>query len=552
MTARAGKRSAQRAGGERSPERPTVGIGSMVVDRLHRVPRILGADEKGILRGSATGVREVRVGGVVLNHLGWAAALGLPTGIFGKQADDDGGRFLRAAMDRLGIEREIVLDGSASSSADIYVDDAGGRAIYMAPGATSETTAEHVRTHHAETIRRALRVTTEVSQLPLAAVREVLAIAAEAGVPTLLDLDVPPRDAVPGLGDAATLEDVLRKAKLLKPAKEAARALVPEAGDDPLRIAQALRARYGNEAVVVTDGSAGCAIAAEGVALRVPAYRVERVLDSTGAGDAFLGGLLVALAAGLGWEDAGRLGNACGAACVEKLGAFPDDAAWARERVLARYDGAKLPAWVGEPAAGALSAAGADALGAYDIAVEELMALRKRLDPAAFERAVALIRAAEAAGGRVHVTGIGKPEHVAHYAASLLSSTGTPATFLHGTEAIHGSAGQVVRGDVVIAISNSGATELVASVDAARALGAKVIAVTGNPHSPLAARADLVLEARVEREGGGLGFAPRASIAAELLVLAALSAALESARGFTRADYHARHPAGALGKKTSQ
>ena len=534
------------------PKRPTVGIGSMVVDRLHRVPRILGVDEKGILRGSAAGVREVRVGGVVLNHLGWAAALGLPTGIFGKQADDDGGRFLRAAMDRLGIEREIVLDGSASSSADIYVDDAGGRAIYMAPAATSETTAEHVRTHHAETIRRALRVTTEVSQLPLAAVREVLAIAAEAGVPTLLDLDVPPRDAVPGLGDAATLEDVLGKASILKPAKEAARALVPEAGDDALRIAQAMRARYGNEAVVVTDGGAGCAIAAEGVALRVPAYRVERGLDSTGAGDAFLGGLLVALAAGLGWEDAGRLGNACGAACVEKLGAFPDDAAGARESVLARYDGAKLPAWVGKSAAGAVSAAGADALGAYDVAVEELMALRKRLDPAAFERAVSLIRAAEAAGGRVHVTGIGKPEHVAHYAASLLSSTGTPATFLHGTEAIHGSAGQVVRGDVVIAISNSGATELVASVDAARALGAKVIAVTGNPHSPLAARADLVLEARVEREGGGLGFAPRASIAAELLVLAALSAALEAARGFTRADYHARHPAGALGKKTSQ
>jgi arabinose-5-phosphate isomerase len=534
------------------PAKVTVGIGSMVVDRLHRVPRILGADEKGILRAGKAGVREVRVGGVVLNHLGWAAALGLPTGIFGKQADDDGGRFLRTAMDRLGIEREIVLDGSASSSADLYVDDAGGRAIYMAPGATSETTAEHVRTHHAATIRGALRVTTEVSQLPLAAVREVLAIAAAAGVPTLLDLDVPPRDAVPGLGDAATLEAVLRAARIVKPAKEAARALVPEAGADALAIARALRERYGNDAVVVTDGAAGCAIAAESVALRVPAYPVERVLDSTGAGDAFLGGLLVALAAGLGWQDAGRLANACGAACVEKLGAFPDDPAWARERVLARYDGAKLPAWVGKATGSGVSAAGADALAAYDVAVEELIALRKRLDPAAFERAVALIRTAEAAGGRVHVSGIGKPEHVAKYAASLLSSTGTPATFLHGTEAVHGSAGQVVRGDVVIAISNSGTTELVASVDAARALGAQVIAVTGNGRSPLASRADVVLEAQVEREGGGLGYAPRASIAAELLVLAALSAALETARGFTRADYHARHPAGALGKKSSQ
>jgi arabinose-5-phosphate isomerase len=285
----------------------------------------------------------------------------------------------------------------------------------------------------------------------------------------------------------------------------------------------------------------------------VPAYRVERVLDSTGAGDAFLGGLLVALAAGLDWPDAGRLGNACGAACVEKLGAFPDDPAWAKERVLARYDGAKLPAWVGRNDAGAVSAAGADALAAFDVAVEELIALRKRLDPGAFESAVALLRAAEAAGGRVHVTGIGKPEYVARYAASLLSSTGTPATFLHGTEAVHGSAGQVVRGDVVIAISNSGTTaELIATVGAVRTLGAQVIAVTGNAHSPLAARADLVLDAHVEREGGGLGFAPRASIAAELLVLAALSAALESARGFTRAEYHARHPAGALGKKSSQ
>jgi arabinose-5-phosphate isomerase len=406
-----------------------------------------------------------------------------------------------------------------------------------------------VRAHHAATIEGALRVTTEVSQLPLAAVREVLAIAGRAGVPTLLDFDVPPRDAVPGLGDAATLEAVLRAARILKPAKEAARALVPEAGDDPVAVARTLRARCGNEAVVLTDGEGGCAIATADETLVMPAYPVERVVDSTGAGDAFLGGLLVALAAGLDWEDAARLGNACGAACVEKLGAFPDDPDWARERVFARYDGARLPAWVGRPAASP-TAAGADALASYDVALDELLALRKRLDPEAFECAVALIRRAEAAGGRVHVTGIGKPEYVAGYAASLLSSTGTPATFLHGTEAVHGSAGQVVRGDVVIAISNSGATELVATAEAVRALGAQVIAVTGNTRSPLASRADLVLEARVEREGGGLGFAPRASIAAELLVLAALSAALEAARGFTRAEYHARHPAGALGKKS--
>ena len=73
-----------------------------------------------------------------------------------------------------------------------------------------------------------------------------------------------------------------------------------------------------------------------------------------------------------------------------------------------------------------------------------------------YEAAAELIKEAEAAGRRVHVTGIGKPGHIAGYAASLLSSTGTPAYFLHGTEAVHGSCGQLVPGDVVIAISNSG------------------------------------------------------------------------------------------------
>ena len=124
------------------------------------------------------------VGGVVLNHLGWAAALGLRTGIFGKQADDEAGRFLRAAMDALGIEHQLVLDGSATSLAEIFVDDAGARAIYMAPGATAETSAAQVRTQHAAFIRRAARLTTEVSQLPLAAALAALEIARAAGIPT--------------------------------------------------------------------------------------------------------------------------------------------------------------------------------------------------------------------------------------------------------------------------------------------------------------------------------------------------------------------------------
>ena len=181
-------------------ERPldVVGIGSMVVDRVHRAPRVLGADEKAILRDLRAAVRCARfIGGVVLNHLGWAAALGLRAGIFGRQADDENGRFLRAAMDRAGIARDIVLDGSASSFAEIFVDDAGERAIYMAPGATAETTRRAgAPRSRAPSSARAARLTTEVSQLPLDAALEALRIAREAGIPTVVDLDVPPSDAL--------------------------------------------------------------------------------------------------------------------------------------------------------------------------------------------------------------------------------------------------------------------------------------------------------------------------------------------------------------------
>jgi len=526
-----------------------VGIGSMAVDRIRRVPRILGGDEKASVLPAPDGSPlETKVGGVVLNHLGWAAALGLRVGIFGRQADDAPGRFLRAAMARLGIATDIDLDGSASTTAEIFVDPRGARAIYMAPGATSETTAEHVR-GHAAFIARGRRLTTEVSQLPLPAVLEALALAREAGASTVLDLDLPPSDATATLGSEAELERALRAAEILKPSKSAAAELFPDAGGDALAIARAARERYGNAAVVVTDGAAGCAVASDGFEGRVPAPRVEP-LDTTGAGDAFLGGLLVGLDAGLGWEDAARLANACGAACCEKLGAFPDDPAAARARALALYDGA--PVTLGPPPAArpAASDGAHEALDTMSVMLEELARLVDEVDAGAFDAAVALVLGAEEKQRRVHVTGVGKPEHVARYAASLLSSTGTAATFLHGTEAIHGSAGQVAPGDVVIAISNSGDTaELRGAVEAVQALGAQIVAVSGRPDSWLARTSQVSLHAGVAREGGGLGLAPRASVAAQVLVVAALSGALERARGFTAADYLARHPGGALGRR---
>lgn len=160
-----------------------------------------------------------------------------------------------------------------------------------------------------------------------------------------------------------------------------------------------------------------------------------------------------------------------------------------------------------------------------------------------------LIWEAEQTGNRVHITGIGKPAHVANYMASLLSSTGTPTYFLHGTEAVHGSCGQLVPGDVVICISNSGETaEMKATAMAIRNNGCKLIAVTGNADSWLAKFCDAHLLAHVDAEGGPLNRAPRASIIAETWVLQAISIVLQEKRNITPKEYVLRHPGGALGK----
>lgn len=166
-----------------------------------------------------------------------------------------------------------------------------------------------------------------------------------------------------------------------------------------------------------------------------------------------------------------------------------------------------------------------------------------------YEAAAQLILDSQAHGGRVHVTGIGKCSHVSTYAASLFSSTGNPAYYLHGTEAVHGSCGQLVAGDVVIAISNSGETaELKATVLAVKNNGCKVIGVSGNPDSWLAKNTDAFLFAGVKAEGGPLNRAPRNSVLAELLTLQALSVALQVENGWDPIQYVRCHPGGKLGK----
>lgn len=171
------------------------------------------------------------------------------------------------------------------------------------------------------------------------------------------------------------------------------------------------------------------------------------------------------------------------------------------------------------------------------------------MDVDSIKKATKLIMRSERLGGRLHVTGIGKPGHVAGYIASLLSSTGTCAYELDGTEAVHGSSGQVKAGDVVIAISNSGETmELQSTVQTLLCNGAHLIACTGNLYSTLAKSAEVCLLAHVDEEGDRLNKPPRASVLAEILILQCLSIALQEEKGLNLKQYVKWHPGGSLGE----
>ena len=188
-----------------------------------------------------------------------------------------------------------------------------------------------------------------------------------------------------------------------------------------------------------------------------------------------------------------------------------------------------------------------------EVSAQETASLLEAMDYLEIEHAADLIISAKAKGNRLHISGIGKPSHIATYAASLLSSTGTPAYYLHGTEAVHGSCGQLVPGDVVIFISNSGETpEMRATVNAVKNNGCFIIGISGNPKSWLASESDIHLCAHVDWEGGPLNRAPRMSVIAELIVIQALSVVLQSAANITPAQYVKWHPGGTLGKLRSE
>lgn len=181
-----------------------------------------------------------------------------------------------------------------------------------------------------------------------------------------------------------------------------------------------------------------------------------------------------------------------------------------------------------------------------DIEVKALLAMRQRLD-ASFDAAVELIMRHAT---RVVITGMGKSGIIGKKIAATLSSTGTPAYFLHPGEGVHGDLGMLSPGDVVIAISNSGETpELLQVLPVVKHLNLPMIAMTGNPESTLAKRSQVTLDVSVKQEACTLNLAPTSSTTATLVMGDALAVVLLEKKGFTAEDFALVHPAGSLGKR---
>jgi sugar/nucleoside kinase (ribokinase family) len=292
-----------------------VGIGSCGVDYFAIVPRLLGPEEK--INADRL---EIHAGGVTGNNLTQVGRLGISAAWLGLIGDDDSGRLIKKAfaddgLDLSGIE---TIKGEQSTFVWIPVDAQGERCIYMFPNVNGKLSPAQVRTIFTSHITKARHFHTEASQLPLPPIKEGMQIANAADVRIIFDLDVAPSYfAQAKLGSAEDLIAAMKMVDVLKPCKAAAREITGES--DYEKMAKKLLA-LGPKVVALTMGADGSLIATEEEMVHIPPFKVS-VVDSTGAGDAFMGGLSYGLLQKWDYQRVGTFANACAAICCTKVGA---------------------------------------------------------------------------------------------------------------------------------------------------------------------------------------------------------------------------------------
>lgn len=185
----------------------------------------------------------------------------------------------------------------------------------------------------------------------------------------------------------------------------------------------------------------------------------------------------------------------------------------------------------------------------FDIELDGLKKVKADLDGGFTEAIDAILATIKDGCGKVVIAGVGKNWHIGNKMAATFTSTGTPAVAMHPIEAMHGDFGILSPRDIVLAMSYSGASdELIAVLQPVKRMGVKIIALTGEPDSPLGEYADIIVSVKVDKEACPFGMAPTTSTTATLALGDAMAMVLLDARGFKVEDYAQRHPGGAIGR----
>jgi sugar/nucleoside kinase (ribokinase family)/D-arabinose 5-phosphate isomerase GutQ len=573
-----------------APRGLVFGCGSNVVDLFFRIKRLPSAGDKGyfatnqvlsdrIVGGTWLCHRSLRrahgwlsIAGVTLNHLAWARTLGVPTALLAAQGNDDNGVTIRQKLDALGVEtRHIAVDEDFTTSVShVLVDNAAERAILMAPASTSLLNGPTMQQLFGSAIKGASMFTTEVSQLPLSGARWMLDQARAAGVPSCLDVDVPVEIAVgeAALGSAEELTELLQQPTLLKLTRLAADSIfrLVSPGDrlitESLEMAaQQIAGAAGVDLCVITDGSRGSALAlGSGQATtHVPVYQGVALVDSTGAGDAYFGGLVACLHA-FGTPSSvaelqrmGKIASAAGAACCEVLGALPvpgvseKRAAELCPELAGLLQPASPPQHKSESSGpkSRILEVFAESLQADANAVSDVEAHARESS----EHTGAIASLLEASGNcrvsnknTLFVSGVGKSGYVAQRVSASLRSVGVRSMFVHGVEFGHGDLGAVAADDVVLIFSHSGNTqELRPAVRHLISRGAKLFVVTNNSGCHLGELGASVI-AYSSSVADLQGCIPTRSILAQ----EAIGNALVSCFAPGKDEFKRNHPAGAI------